>query len=287
MPPLPRVLDGISDVVHAYDWFVVDQWGVLHDGHQAHPGAVDALRRLTAVGPVALVSNTSRRTAAAEATLRQLGFGPELYTTCWTAGELAARWLEDHIARSARRVRVHSLFGPPGPESLLAGLPVDVVPQVEQADVVLTAGTFGHARSAFDPVLTTAAARALPLLCANPDVRSIQPDGSFLWCPGAFAERYAAMGGRVVHFGKPTPGIYTAARTAAGADGRGLAFGDSLQHDACGARAAGLAITLVTRGIHGPDLALGPGERPRPGAVAQLAREHGTSVDFVCTDFRW
>ena len=129
--------------------------------------------------------------------------------------------------------------------------------------------------------------RQLPLLCGNPDIRSIQPDGSFLWCPGAFAEQYAAMGGPVVHFGKPRPGIYEAARAATGHRARGLAFGDSLEHDVEGAHSAGLGIVLITRGIHGPDLGLVPDARPDPNRIAELAHQYGTHVEYAATSFVW
>ena len=285
MVSLPRVLDGIGPIAADHDWFVVDQWGVLHDGHTAHPGAIDALRRLRQHGPVVLISNTSRRVATAEAVLARLGFDRDLYDACFTAGELAARWLAEHAASGP--VRVHSLLGPPDAESLLHTVPVTLADSVADADVVLVAGTWRSARTDFDPALRRAAERGLPLLCANPDVRSIQPDGSFIWCPGAFAERYAAMGGAVVHFGKPKPALYEAARAVVGDRARGLAFGDSLAHDVRGARDAGIAIVLVTRGIHGPDLALGPHDRPRADRVAQLAHRYGTSVDFAISSFRW
>ncbi len=287
MPPLPRILDGISDVVHHHDWFVVDQWGVLHDGHAPHPGAIDALRRLREVGPVALVSNTSRRVSDAEAVLQFLGFSPDLYDACFTAGELAAGWLQEFVAAARHRVRVHTLLGPPSGESVLAGLPVDVVGSVDHADVLLVAGILRGPVDHHDPALRQALDRGLPLLCCNPDVRSIEPDGSFVWCPGAFAERYAAMGGPVFHFGKPKPAIYAAARAATGHRSRGLAFGDSMQHDVRGARDAGLQIAFVTRGIHGPDLGLDPHTPPDAEAVAQLALKYSTLVDYALPSFRW
>ncbi len=287
MASLPNILDGIGTLASEHDWFVVDQWGVLHDGYTAHPGAIDCLRRLRQVGPVALISNTSRRVPAAEAVLRQLGFTRDLYDACFTAGELAADWLEQRARSTAHPLRVHRLNGPPGADSLLHTVDVEVVPQVDTADVVLVTGTHSGARTDFDAPLHQAAERQLPLLCGNPDIRSIQPDGSFLWCPGAFAEQYAAMGGPVVHFGKPRPGIYEAARVATGHRARGLAFGDSLAHDVKGALGAGLGIVLITRGIHGPELGLAPGARPDPKRVAELAHRYGTHVAHAAASFVW
>ena len=51
----------------------------------------------------------------------------------------------------------------------------------------------------------------MPLLCLNPDRVSVQPDGTFALCPGAFAARYETMGGSVRTWGRPGAGIYAAA----------------------------------------------------------------------------
>ena len=97
MPNLPCVLDGIDSVARDHDAFIVDQWGVLHDGHTLHPGAREALAKLREYGPVALVSNTSRRIEPARDIVRELGLADHTYDAFVTAGELATRWLEDQI----------------------------------------------------------------------------------------------------------------------------------------------------------------------------------------------
>ena len=41
------------------------------------------------------------------------------------------------------------------------------------------------------------------MICANPDICALQPDGSFAYMPGKMAKRYEEMGGNVIYFGKP------------------------------------------------------------------------------------
>lgn len=282
---LPIILDGIAEVARQHHWFIVDQWGVLHDGYRAHPGAIDALRRLREVGPVALVSNTSQRIGRAQEALGALGFSEDLYDACFTAGELAARWL---MARP--EAVVYSLGDPPPP--LLAELACRTTRAIAEADVVLAGLTWRGPRHAPRAELEAAAAQGLPLLCANPDVRSIQPDGSFIWCPGAAADDYAKMGGEVHHFGKPKAAMYDAARAALGVDDgrvgpRGLAFGDSLAHDVRGAHEAGIPIVFLTRGIHGPELGLRTTDPPNAGAIRDLALRYDTFVNYASPVFQW
>ena len=40
-----RFVDGIAALADRYRGFVLDQWGVLHDGRQAYPGAREAVLR--------------------------------------------------------------------------------------------------------------------------------------------------------------------------------------------------------------------------------------------------
>ena len=46
----PRFVEGAQALVESYDLFLLDQYGVLHDGLAAYPGAVEALRELRARG---------------------------------------------------------------------------------------------------------------------------------------------------------------------------------------------------------------------------------------------
>ena len=79
-------------------------------------------------------------------------------------------------------------------------------------------------------LLEDAAARNGPMLCANPDQRTIDVDGvTPLYMPGTMADAYRAMGGEVVLYGKPGVAHFSAALRAAGVDdaGRALMVGDS------------------------------------------------------------
>ena len=41
-----RAINGLREVAAAYDVYLVDQWGVLHDGHTAHDSAIEVMQRL-------------------------------------------------------------------------------------------------------------------------------------------------------------------------------------------------------------------------------------------------
>ena len=65
---------GFRELVARYDGFLLDQWGVMHDGSQALPGANDCVRRLHALGkPVVILSNSSKRAPATLERLPEIG----------------------------------------------------------------------------------------------------------------------------------------------------------------------------------------------------------------------
>lgn len=283
---MPRILDGLAEVIDDYDVFIVDQWGCMHDGERAHPGALAALRAMRATGkPVLLVSNSSRPAPPSIDILRALGFDDGLYDAMLTAGELARVWLD--AARAEGRVRrAWSLLSPPGPTSVLAQMGFPMAARPEDADVLVVSGITPEAEAAFDATLRIGLARGLPLLCLNPDRVSVQPDGGYALCPGTFAARYADMGGQVRTWGKPGPEIYAAALAHAPGWRRGLAMGDSLEHDIAGGAAAGLDTVLITRGIHWPAIADAPTDRPDPARLAALCAAEGHAPTFALSTLR-
>ena len=81
-----------------------------------------------------------------------------------------------------------------------------------------TTGDLGPYRA----LLEDAVARKVPMLCANPDQRTIDVDGvTPLYMPGTMADAYRAMGGEVVLYGKPGVAHFSAALRAAGVDDAG------------------------------------------------------------------
>ena len=108
-------------------------------------------------------------------------------------------------------------------------------------------------------VLTEAAARRLPMICANPD-RVVQRGPRLIYCGGALAELYEALGGAVIMAGKPHPPIYRAALAKAAElagepvdPARVLAIGDGIVTDIAGANAQGLDVLFIAAGIHGAE----------------------------------
>jgi ribonucleotide monophosphatase NagD (HAD superfamily) len=122
----------------------------------------------------------------------------------------------------------------------------------------------------------------MQFICANPDI-VVHSGERLIYCAGAIAERYAAMGGPVIQAGKPYPEIYRRAIAAAAARGnteskpRVLAIGDGLATDLKGAIDAGIDMLFVSSGIHRDRLH--PEDRSGipldPDTLSELLNEYG------------
>jgi HAD superfamily hydrolase (TIGR01459 family) len=254
------LLDGFAELAARYDGFVLDLWGVIHDGVHPYPGAVDCLQHLRAVGKRSvLLSNAPRRSRSAETMLRNMGIGAELYDAILTSGEAVHLALRDRadpwFAALGRRV-FH--LGPERDRNVLGGLDFAVVDEPGGADWVLNTGPDDHRSptdvAAFEDVLQECARHALPMICGNPDLEVIR-GGVRVICAGALAARYEQMGGSVRSLGKPDPAIYVPVMAMLGTAKSGtLAVGDSLRTDIAGATRAGIDACWVLGGIHGEAL---------------------------------
>ena len=80
-------LPGFAPLAGRYDGFVLDLWGVIHDGVNAFPRAVDCLNGCAKGRAHLLLSNVPRPNAAAQATMQRIGTPDDLYTDILTSGE--------------------------------------------------------------------------------------------------------------------------------------------------------------------------------------------------------
>ncbi len=288
-----RHLDGFAPLAARYDGFILDLWGVIHDGVTAFPHAVDCLARLRATGkPTLLLSNVPRPNAAVQHLMRGMGIDDGLYTHILTSGEAVRRALSDppDLWWTELGTRLFHL-GPARDRPVFEGLDAYTdVADPETADFVLNTGPDDHLDptelAAFEPVLVVAARHRLKMICANPDLAVIR-GGKRVLCAGALAQRYQELGGDVRALGKPDPAIYQPALAALGVPAaRVLAVGDALHTDIAGAAGVGLDACWVLGGLHARELA-GPDGTPERTLAEAAARRAGAAPVAAMARFAW
>lgn len=270
-------LHGFESLARRHDGFILDLWGVIHDGVTAYPGAAACLAQIKALGkPAVLLSNAPRRAHAAQAAMRGMGIADDLYSGILTSGEAAHMALRDRddpwFAALGRRM-YH--LGPVRDSNVFETLDLDLVERPEDADFVLNTGPddLGGPTEVADweALLQSFRRAGLKMICANPDLEVIR-GGVRLICAGALTQRYEEIGGQARWLGKPDPAIYTPVLAMLGTDpARTLAVGDSLRTDIAGAKRRGIPSCWVLGGIHEAELGGDPARIDAAAAASGLA----------------
>lgn len=255
-PAIP-VIGSIREIGSRYRAWVVDIWGVMHNGHRAFPGAVAAARRFREHGGIlVLLSNSPRPTIGVQEQLRRLGVPDDAYDATVTSGDLTRYELGKHEGATVFHL------GPERDLPIFDGIPVKLG-RPEDAELVVCSGLFDDETETpedYEGLLHELAERKLTMLCANPD-HLVERGHKLVYCAGALAQLYAEDGGEVIYAGKPYAPIYElAAEIITERAGRKvprseiLAIGDGIHTDMAGAADFGLDAVFVASGLH-----VGPG----------------------------
>ncbi len=290
MPSIP-IHAGLRQLAVGYDGFIVDLWGVMHDGVTAFPEAVDCLRELRRRDKrVLILSNAPRRAEEVAARNAALGIDRALADAVMSSGEETWQCLKERRDPWYRSLgaRCHHL-GPARDEGMREGLDFVFVESVSEADFILLTGPLAQDHTAEDyrAPLEQALAKGLPMVCANPDLEVIR-GGRREICAGAIALFYEELGGEVRYHGKPHRPTYEICLRMLGlAPQRIAAIGDSLRTDVAGAQGAGLDSLFVIGGIHEEELREAGGDGIDRGRLEALFAARELYPTGVMTRLRW
>ncbi len=285
-------ITGTATVAARYDGFILDLWGVIHDGVAPMPGAVDCLRALIDGGKrVVLLSNAPRRADDVVRRIAQIGVPAGTYHHVMSSGEEAWQYLyrrDDPFYAALGRRCLHICSD--RDLEIRDGLGLDYVDAVEEAEFILNTGPAGwdDTKEDYEPLLSRARARNLPMVCANPDL-VVMHGARLALCAGALAQWYERQGGHVRWHGKPYRSVYDSCLALLGIDDRSriLAVGDSLRTDIAGAAGAGIDSLLIAGGIHAKEFGM-VGEREADLSLIEAALTAGCYHPIgVASHFSW
>lgn len=289
-----KILDGIAPIAGRYDGWVLDLWGVVHDGRKPYPGVAEALAGLKARGArVVFLTNAPRRSWFVRGMLDRMGLDPALYDGIISSGEVAWRMLHARTSSHGhpwfeRLGRRAFHIGPDRDLSVIEEGVAELVDDPAQADFLLNTGPDpdrgGTSAEPYRAILEDCARHRLPMLCVNPD-RHVMVGGEKLICAGALADIYKALEGDIFEVGKPDPAVYGPVLELLGiADkARVVAVGDSPHTDLAGARAAGLDAVWALTGL----AAEAHGSEPDPDYLAGVAAREGVDPIAALRALRW
>ena len=280
-------IERFSPLASDYDVLLCDVWGVVHNGIAASMDAGDALARFRAGGgTVILITNAPYPADAVQRFLDRLAVRRDAYDAITSSGDVTRSIVEARIAEGVFHL------GPPRDLPLLA---VVTFAPVESADYVVCSGLFDDATETpenYRDMLAFMRTRSLFMVCANPDV-FVERGDALVYCAGALADAYVALGGEALYCGKPHAPIYKAALDKAallrGGEvpplARVLAIGDSIRTDLKGAAAFGVDCLFVVSGLHAEQF--GSFEAPDLAGVKVMLAVAGAVPKAVIRGLVW
>ncbi len=295
-----QFFSGINEIIDSYEYFILDIWGVIHDGSAPYPGVVEALSLLRAKNKkVCFLSNAPRRARKVSVILEKFNITPDLYDFIITSGETTYLTLEKNQKNGFKDFGKNYFYiGPKKDIDLLDGLDYKMVDLASEANFALTTG-FDNDDSTISeklPHILEAKKFDLPLICVNPDLIVVKQDGRELICAGALAHEYEKIAGKVVYFGKPFDFVYKMVceifndvqNDSSISDFRRkiVAIGDGLETDIKGASDFGIDSVLVTGGILANNLGINYTQSAEKSKLEAICEKYQLFPKFVIPSFK-
>ena len=230
-----------STIIPLYHSFLLDQFGVIHNGSEALHGAVNCIEAMLRENKkLAILSNTSSPSHVALGRLSKYGLRADMFAGgLVSSGEECIKYVRETYGSSREETKaLWFTWNESEKQSPLQFLEccetersrISIAESVSEADFILLHGSevwrrakdlngdtsstgmvqdlnfmYNQDFSTIDPILAEASKRNLPMLCANPDLIVALQGGIVGNMPGQIAQRYESMGGTVTQFGKPNP----------------------------------------------------------------------------------
>ena len=278
------VVTSLDDLLTRYRYFLIDQFGVLHNGRTPYAGAAAALQKINESDAQAIIiSNSGKRSAVNEQRMATLGFPRHSYHAMITSGETAWHRLHEMMQTGAIKTGTRCyLLSNDGDTSSIDGLGLYPTDQIDDADLIMLSGLRGTTEPLhkYVSLLEPAIAKGTLCICTNPDKWALIGNDR-VFGPGRVAEEYQKLGGNVMWIGKPYAQIYQYCLSQF--DGfsddqktQVCCIGDSIEHDICGGHSAGLNTLLVRTGIY---------QHLADNELHPLYHQHGATPDHLMRSF--
>jgi HAD superfamily hydrolase (TIGR01459 family) len=224
-----------------------------------------------------------------ERVLERTGVRRDAWDAIVCSGDIAL----GHIAERGYR-RLHRIGPARRDSALFARLPGPNAP-LEEAEAIVCTGLIddkSHTVETYRGLIEEGISRAVPFVCANPDL-VVDVAGKRYLCAGSLAAEYERLGGAVFWAGKPHPSAFGSAlkrvgelRGAVPDRGRILAIGDAVRTDLAAAQGMGVDALFIASGIHNEEV-LVEGEIDAAGLARLFAPPATPPAIGAMIQLRW
>ena len=222
-----KELNHLSDIYKNYDTFVIDLWGVIHNGVILNSKAIEAIEQLAKNSKkIVFLSNAPRPSSKVVDFLLKMKMDRKYLSNVMTSGEAAM-----YAINNNRFGKTFYHLGPPRDTSVFESVKENKT-DLEKCEFILCTGLFDNHKNDlnyYKKFLKKHVSKKL--VCTNPDLTVHKGDVEEL-CAGSMAKVFEELGGEVVYFGKPYKEVY---KMCFDTNEKVLAIGDNLRTDIKGA----------------------------------------------------
>ena len=267
-----KELKHLADIFKNYDTFIIDLWGVMHNGVALNPDAIEVVDKLKKnLKKVVFLSNAPRPSSKVINFLLKIKMDKKYLGHVMTSGEAAM-----HAINQKNFGKTFYHLGPTRDISVFEKVK-DNKTDLESCDFILCTGLFDDHDNDFDnykKLLLNHVSKKL--ICTNPDL--IVHKGSVEeLCAGSVAKVFEDLGGEVIYFGKPHKEVYN---MCLGSDEKVLAIGDNLRTDIKGANNLKIDCIFITDGVHRKEF-------NNLSELNKLLEKYDVKANFFQRELKW
>jgi HAD superfamily hydrolase (TIGR01459 family) len=242
----------LKQIIDKYDIFLLDIFGLIHDGVVLYSGAIEMLEQIKKQNKRSIfVSNAPRSSGETANRLAKFGITHDLYDTVFTPAD-------SFLKKCTRGGFDGKKYYAIGKEEDIAALDkflkMSRVLNPIEADIAIIFDAVKPADQT-QAILQEIKSKNLPMVCVNPDViiKQTTTEGiKTFFCAGWIGQEYEKLDGSVEYFGKPYSLIYEEVFQYIKSSDKSkiIALGDSCETDIKGANNANIDSLLVMTGIY-------------------------------------
>ena len=237
-----KKLNHLAEVYKDYDTYVIDLWGVIHNGIKLNLNAIEAVEELIKnKKKVVFLSNAPRPSKEVKKFLQELDMKEQYLQNIMTSGEAAMQALEK---KSYGKFFYH--LGPERDSAVFFKIKENKT-SLEKCNFILCTGLLNDQEKNLDYYkILLKDHTSKKLICTNPDLTVHRGDLEE-YCAGSVAKIFESMGGQTIYFGKPYKEIY---KMCFNKKERVVAIGDNLSTDIKGANEMKIDSIFISNGVH-------------------------------------
>ena len=285
--------DDLNFMIKDSEGLILDIWGVLWDGINVYPEALNTLKKLRKLNiPIVLLSNAPRKSEIVSEKLSKIGIKQELYDKIISSGDVCRNSLINNTNLVSGLK--YYFIGLKEDNDLLNNTRFQKSQTPENSDFILITGPrdFDHILKDYTDELKNCLKNKLPMICANPDKIVVRQNGKKIFCAGAIAEDYTKLGGTVKQFGKPYKNVFVEAlkhlkKLSPKINLNNVSIiGDGLETDILGGNTVKINTVLITSGILSHTLNTQYGQRPDLKKLNKAISSSGNFPKYAVNTFK-